>query len=92
MYGKIRNANKAKARVSFMRIVTTESKFTTIMERLRIQEPGYLRREKDKRPHATTWLNGARWDDDPDGVPTNGHGRLDSAFDLFMSQREMEAE
>lgn len=76
VYGKIRNANKAKAKVSFKRVVSNQTAFDRIMDRLRLQAPGYLAREPDKRPHATTWLNGARWEDEPDAPAGSVNGSV----------------
>lgn len=96
VYGKIRNANKAKAKVSFKRVVSNQTAFDRIMDRLRLQAPGYLARESDKRPHATTWLNGARWEDEPDAPPRTVNGSLfaDSktvrAMEIYMARKEAE--
>lgn len=70
VYGKIRNADKQAAKRAFMRAVQSETKFRHVMQRLELHRPGYLAREWKNRPHASTWLNGARYDDDPDPVPT----------------------
>lgn len=96
VYGKIRNADKQAARRAFNRAISNQTAFDRIMDRLRLQAPGYLAREPGKRPHASTWLNGARWDDDPDQPAGVSNGSLFAnsktvrAMEIYMARKEAE--
>jgi hypothetical protein len=43
------------------------------MAAVRAQKPEMLQREPAKRPYASTWLNGERWEDELQPPAANGH-------------------
>jgi hypothetical protein len=59
----LRRAKKA-AREAFRRHVRTEAQFQQVLAATRAQKPEMLTRERSKRPHGATWLNGERWEDE----------------------------
>lgn len=66
-----RRLAKKAARKAFMRIGWSERSFSTVMACLR-QQKEFLWHATDVQflPHAATWLNGERWDDEiPDWKP-----------------------
>ncbi len=62
-----RKTAKAAAAKTYRKI--DEATHLRILAALAHQESEYLGRTPDKRPHATTWLNQKRWEDEPDPVP-----------------------
>lgn len=74
-----RKVSKAKALAAY-RKARRSSGAEQILNGLRAQLGGLEARPMDKRPHATTWLNGERWADDaehaaPMAVSTGGRAR-----------------
>jgi hypothetical protein len=55
---------KKAAREAFRRHVRTEARFQQVLAATRAQKPEMLTRERSKRPHGATWLNGERWEDE----------------------------
>jgi hypothetical protein len=49
---------------AFRKQVKTEDQFQVVMAAVRAQKPEMLQREPAKRPYASTWLNGERWEDE----------------------------
>jgi hypothetical protein len=64
VYRPLRSRARADALKAFLKIVTTESIFNTVMDALAVQSPEMRSREPDKRPYAATWLRGRRFDDE----------------------------
>ena len=60
-----RKVAKKAALKAFQTHVKTPERFAVVMAAVRAQTPAMMARDPDKRPHAATWLNGARWDDEP---------------------------
>lgn len=57
---------KKPASDAFRKHVKTQARFDEIMAATRAQRSEMLSREQSKRPHGATWLNGERWEDDPE--------------------------
>lgn len=77
-YSKIRNRDKKRAAVAFKRAVSNREALAVVMAALAIQTPEMMRREPAHRPHASTWLNGRRWEDSPEEIPAFT-GRLEQS-------------
>lgn len=63
---------KKQARDAFRKHVKTEERFQVVMAAMRAQRPEMFEREPFRRPYASTWLNGERWEDELQPV-TVGH-------------------
>lgn len=63
-YRQIRAVGKKRASDAFRRAVKTESEFGEVMTGLERQERDLLNCDIKFRPHASTWLSGARWRDE----------------------------
>ena len=59
-----RHVAKKAAEKAWARVATSEALIEQIMAGLRAQLPQMITREKSFIPHASTWLNGRRWEDD----------------------------
>ncbi|MBL8226970.1 MAG: hypothetical protein JNL98_00775 [Bryobacterales bacterium] len=64
LYRSWRATDKKRAKQAFLRAVKSRETFDAVIQGLDAQTPEMLRRPPDKRPHATTWLNGERWNDE----------------------------
>lgn len=62
---------KVDAEKAFFKHVRTAERFATVKAAMKQWAPEMLSKPRGKRPHAATWLNGARWDDELD-APVNG--------------------
>lgn len=69
-----RNEGKKEALASWKKKATSEERAKSIVEAEARQKPQYLRRDTDKRPHMSTWLNQDRFDDEVEVFET-GNGR-----------------
>jgi hypothetical protein len=56
--------SKKAAWGAFRKHVKTEERFQVVLGAIRAQKPEMLEREPAKRPYASTWLNGERWEDE----------------------------
>lgn len=65
-----RKVDKADAKKSFKKHATSESMKNKIVRAMLAQAPQYLSRDPEHRPHASTWLNKKRYDDDLSELPT----------------------
>jgi hypothetical protein len=65
----LKKAKKA-ARKMFERQVKTETDWERVRAALIAQSPAMLAEEEKYRPHAATWLNGERFNDEPSPPPT----------------------
>lgn len=61
---------KAIAKKSYAVHVPTGVVHKLMMAGLRAQRDKYMQRDEDKRPHASTWLNQERWNDEASPVAT----------------------
>lgn len=59
-----RKPARAAAEKAYAKMVTTPQMHAAVMKALDEQRPEMLSRDPDKRPHAATWLNGKRWNDE----------------------------
>lgn len=66
-----RRVAKAKAAVSYAKAVPSLPMHRIVMDALSAQSVEMLRRDPDKRPHAASWLNQQRWNDETD-TPAQG--------------------
>jgi hypothetical protein len=64
-----RKTAKLTAAESFRKAVISKDRFGLVLTALEIQSTGMLERQPEKRPHASTWLNQRRWEDEPDPQP-----------------------
>jgi hypothetical protein len=60
-----RKVAKKAAERAFKKHVRTEERFQQVMSATRAQTSMMMARDPDKRPHAATWINGERWNDEP---------------------------
>ena len=61
-----RRRDRKNALGAFRRHVRTSERFEGVMAALTAQAPEMLGRDPAKRPYAATWLNGERWQDEPE--------------------------
>lgn len=61
-----RKKGKAEAWKSFKRAVKTPALWDAVWAALNEQWQEQMERDPQHRPHATTWLNQRRWEDEPD--------------------------
>ncbi len=60
-----RKVAKKSAEKAFRDHVKTPERFAQVMTATKAQTSMMMARDPDKRPHGATWINGARWDDEP---------------------------
>lgn len=65
-----RKVDKVEARKSFKKHATSESLKNQIVAAVRAHAPVYLRRDPEHRPHASTWLNKKRYEEEPEDFST----------------------
>lgn len=65
-----RKPARAAAEKAFAKMVITSKMHAAVMKALAEQRAEMLSRDPDKRPHAATWLNGKRWNDEVSPVAT----------------------
>lgn len=63
--------SRSDACKAYKKHVKTEAMRDTVMASMIAQRPYQLSKEPDLRPHGATWLNGNRWNDEPE-MPSNG--------------------
>lgn len=59
-----RRVSRPAAEKSFARLITSQEVFDVAMQGLRQQSASMLGRDPEHRPHASTWLNNKRWEDE----------------------------
>lgn len=64
-----RKRDKAEALKAFKKHATCEAVKAKIVVAVIAQAPSYLSRDPEHRPHASTWLNKKRYEDDVDDIP-----------------------
>ncbi len=69
-----RKAAVGAARQSFRKNVTSHDLYEKVMQAIRVQIVPILCREMESRPHASTWLNQHRWEDDPAAYAASANG------------------
>lgn len=74
-----RHVSKKDARAAFGRHVRTAARFEQVMAATRAQRAEMLSRPENKRPHAATWLNGERWEDET-GIEAGGPQPIGSQY------------
>lgn len=62
--GYWRKVDKSGARVAYMEHVPSLALHDRVVAAVEIQSPAMMRREEERRPHAATWINHSRWDDE----------------------------
>jgi uncharacterized protein YdaU (DUF1376 family) len=60
-----RRVARKDAEEAFRVNVLTQARFDQVMAATKRQTASMLQRDPDKRPYPATWLDGARWDDEP---------------------------
>lgn len=93
-----RKVGKDKAEKAWGKIKITTDLFTEIMSALAKQAvtPGWTKDNGQFIPHASTWLNGKRWEDEIASAPSNVHpfpqsrhtGFADRDYAAGLTQRE----
>lgn len=67
-----RKIARKPAMALYGRLIQTDELHAMVMKALRDQKPGMMVRDPSGRPHATTWLNQERWNDEPEIPAVNG--------------------
>ena len=72
-----RRDGREAARRAFCKHVVSENLFQRVMTALQAQRSGQMAKDPQYRPMASSWLNGARWADEPAqaAVPQQSFGR-----------------
>ncbi len=65
-----RKVARKSAEKAFRAQVKTPERFAQVMTATQKQTAIMMARDPDKRPHGATWINGARWDDEPSAPAT----------------------
>jgi hypothetical protein len=87
-----RHKSKKDAERAFAKHVTTTARFEQVLSAVRSQTPEMLAREPGKRPYAASWLNGERWEDEPESAVTvakkcsDGNGALPPPAQQILSR------
>jgi len=81
----LHKARKA-ARRAFGKQVKTASRFEQVMSAMQAQAPEMLTREPQHRPHGATWLNGARWEDEPVGIASRPQGQRRDVVSIALGE------
>jgi hypothetical protein len=68
-----RKVSKKPAFEAYRRKVLTEDCRRLVVSALQAQSPAMLARDPSIRPHAATWINQERWNDEIEPVSVNGH-------------------
>ncbi len=68
-----RRISRASALSSYRRKVPSEEIAALVLCAVKEQSPGMMAREPHLRPHASTWLNQERWNDEIEAPAQNGH-------------------
>ena len=76
------------AQKAFGRCVRTAERFQEVMEAIRVQSVEMLSREPQHRPHCQTWLNGARWEDEPAAVAVKAETQTERIVRKIREERE----
>ena len=85
-----RKVAKADALRAFLKICTSVEMKDRIVAAVIAQSPMMLARDPEHRPHAGTWLRGARWEDEID-QPQAKPARILTGHELFMARKQIEA-
>jgi hypothetical protein len=85
-----RKVAPAAAKKAYSRHVFSEELHSAVILAIKQQSGAELAKEPQFRPHAATWLNQHRWENEPDPVPVNGnHARNESQLErLFREMKE----
>lgn len=85
-----RKIAKKTAFTSYLQHVTTEDLRCAVRAAVIGQRPAMLSKEEHLRPHAATWINGHRWEDEIELPHVNGvrKSRIDTLFDELAAERE----
>ncbi len=67
-----RKKDKAKSRIWWNKNVSSSEYADIIIEGLESQVDEFLKRDQKHVPHPTTWLNGKRWEDEPEPIKPTG--------------------
>jgi uncharacterized protein YdaU (DUF1376 family) len=78
--GYWRGAGKKAARIAFFEHVRTLEMHDRVIAAVSEQYKGMMARPEDKRPHASTWLNNERWEDNAAEDSDREEGDLWGAF------------
>ncbi len=87
-----RKVGKEKAQKAWGKIKLTQALFDQIMQALakHAVTPGWTKDNGQFIPHASTWLNGKRWEDEVESMPANVH-RLPTSRHHGFSDRDYTA-
>jgi hypothetical protein len=93
-YSLWRNRDKKRAKAIFARVVKSEATFQAVMAGIDSQDAEMMSREPAHRMHATTFLNGRRWEDSPEegrgvaGKREPASGAVSRGMDILYGEQE----
>jgi hypothetical protein len=61
-----RRVNRQQAERSYAKLITTHNQHAAVIAGVRAQSETMMSRDVETRPHASTWLNNRRWEDEMD--------------------------
>ncbi len=79
-----RRIARSEALKCYKRHILTEEMHGAVMLAVAAQTPVMLARDVSLRPHATTWLNQHRWEDDPEPPPAGQKSRIEQMMDRIV--------
>ena len=82
---KVARSGKYGAEATYMKKVKSHELHVEVMQAIRLQKPVMMCRPPEAQPHAATWINGKRWEDDPstfDPAAQRRNGSGNSAAEL----------
>ncbi len=77
---KAARGGKYGAEATYKKQVLSHELHLEIMAAIDMQRPVILCREMESRPHASTWLNQHRWEDDPAAYAASTNGTRETAI------------
>ena len=86
-----RKVDKAEAKRSFKKHATDEAKKDRIVAAVKTQYPYYIEREERHRPHASTWLNKFRYDDQIEETPAKKVAKRPDWIDTLETPEQRNA-
>jgi hypothetical protein len=85
-----RRVSRKAAYAAFVKCVTSQARFDEVMVAVQAQSAEMMARSPDKRPHASTWLNQERWNDEP--IETARPKRSDALTALYAELEQKQQE
>ena len=88
-----RKVSKKEARTAYIKTVKSVNTHSAVMAGLSAQSAAMILRDPENRPHAATWLSGARWEDvveqpNPSRAKTTVVERAGELFEAMRRERD----